>query len=78
MPPRGVTKGTKRASQYEHIKEGELERAATESGPRSRASATRLLSAQQLADAYIARGLEQARETLARYLADRRTESAAR
>jgi hypothetical protein len=25
MPPRGVKKGTKRARQYEHIKEGELE-----------------------------------------------------
>jgi len=31
MPPRGVKKGTKRARQYEHIKEGELERSASES-----------------------------------------------
>jgi hypothetical protein len=26
MPPRGVRKGTKRARQYEHIKESELQR----------------------------------------------------
>ena len=26
MPPRGVRKGTKRARQYEHIKESRLER----------------------------------------------------
>ena len=31
MPPRGVKQGTKRARQYEHIKEGELERGANES-----------------------------------------------
>jgi hypothetical protein len=30
MPPRGVKKGTKRARQYEHIKEGELEQGASE------------------------------------------------
>jgi hypothetical protein len=30
MPPCGVKKGTKRARQYEHIKEGELERGASE------------------------------------------------
>jgi hypothetical protein len=30
MPPRGVKKGTKRARQYEHIKESQLERAAGE------------------------------------------------
>jgi len=30
MPPRGVKPGTKRARQYEHIKEGELERGADE------------------------------------------------
>lgn len=30
MPPRGVKKGTKRARQYEHIKQGELERGAGE------------------------------------------------
>ena len=30
MPPRGVKKGTKRARQYEHIKQGELERGASE------------------------------------------------
>src|SRR4051812_1092109 len=31
MPPRGVKKGTKRARQYEHIKESELEQGASES-----------------------------------------------
>jgi hypothetical protein len=31
MPPRGVQKGTKRARQYEHIKEGQKERGASES-----------------------------------------------
>jgi hypothetical protein len=30
MPPRGVKKGTKRARQYEHIKEAELERGTSE------------------------------------------------
>jgi hypothetical protein len=30
MPPRGVKKGTKRARQYEHIKESELESGASE------------------------------------------------
>jgi hypothetical protein len=30
VPPRGVKAGTKRARQYEHIKEGELERGAGE------------------------------------------------
>jgi hypothetical protein len=30
MPPRGVQKGTKRARQYEHIKEGAKERGASE------------------------------------------------
>lgn len=30
MPPRGITKGTKRARQYEHIKEGQLERGTGE------------------------------------------------
>ena len=30
MPPRGVKKGTKRARQYEHIKEGEREQGASE------------------------------------------------
>src|SRR3954447_13523714 len=30
MPPRGVKKGTKRARQYEHIKESELEQGASE------------------------------------------------
>ena len=29
MPPRGVRKGTKRARQYEHIKEGEKEQGAS-------------------------------------------------
>jgi hypothetical protein len=31
MPPRGVEKGTKRARQYEHVKESELEQGASES-----------------------------------------------
>jgi hypothetical protein len=31
MPPRGVKKGTKRARQYEHIKESTKERGASES-----------------------------------------------
>ena len=31
MPPRGVKKGTKRARQYEHIKESELEQGRSES-----------------------------------------------
>ncbi|MFL5828813.1 MAG: plasmid stabilization protein [Solirubrobacteraceae bacterium] len=30
MPPRGVKKGTKRARQYEHIKESQLDRGAGE------------------------------------------------
>jgi len=31
MPPRGVQKGTKRARQYEHIKDSQKERGASES-----------------------------------------------
>jgi hypothetical protein len=31
MPPRGVQRGTKRARQYEHIKESQLERGTGES-----------------------------------------------
>ena len=31
MPPRGVKKGSKRARQYEHIKQSELESAKSES-----------------------------------------------
>ena len=30
MPPRGITKGTKRARQYEHIKESQRERGTSE------------------------------------------------
>jgi hypothetical protein len=30
MPPRGVRKGSKRARQYEHVKESELEQGASE------------------------------------------------
>src|SRR5918992_3857028 len=30
MPPRGIKKGTKRARQYEHIKEGQLEQGRSE------------------------------------------------
>ena len=31
MPPRGVKKGTKRARQYEHIKDSQLDRGSSES-----------------------------------------------
>jgi hypothetical protein len=31
MPPRGVKPGTKRARQYEHIRESELDQGASES-----------------------------------------------
>jgi hypothetical protein len=31
MPPRGVTKGSKRGRQYEHVKESELEQGRSES-----------------------------------------------
>ena len=31
MPPRGIKKGSKRARQYEHIKDGELDRGVSES-----------------------------------------------
>jgi hypothetical protein len=31
MPPRGVAKGSKRARQYEHVKESELDQGASES-----------------------------------------------
>jgi hypothetical protein len=31
MPPRGVEKGTKRARQYEHIKNSQLERGTSDS-----------------------------------------------
>jgi hypothetical protein len=31
MPPRGVTKGSERERQYEHIKEGELDRGVSQS-----------------------------------------------
>jgi hypothetical protein len=31
MPPRGVTKGSKRARQYEHVKQSEREQGASES-----------------------------------------------
>ena len=34
MPPRGVKKGTKRARQYEHIKESELDQGRSEEPPR--------------------------------------------
>ena len=35
VPPRGVKKGTKRARQYEHVKESELESGASEERARS-------------------------------------------
>ena len=34
MPPRGVKKGTKRARQYEHIKDSQLERGSTRAAPK--------------------------------------------
>ena len=43
MPPRGVKKGTKRARQYEHVKESEQEQGAPSRAPRRsrRARSTR-------------------------------------
>ena len=40
MPPRGVKKGTKRARQYEHIKESEREQGASESRAKEIAART--------------------------------------
>ena len=40
MPPRGVKKGTKRARQYEHIKESEREQGAGESRAKEIAART--------------------------------------
>lgn len=40
MPPRGVKKGTKRARQYEHIKESQLERGVGEGRAEEIASRT--------------------------------------
>jgi hypothetical protein len=40
MPPRGVKKGTKRARQYEHIKESAKERGASESRAEEMAART--------------------------------------
>jgi hypothetical protein len=40
MPPRGVQKGTKRARQYEHIKDSQKERGASESRAEEIASRT--------------------------------------
>jgi hypothetical protein len=40
MPPRGVQKGTKRARQYEHIKESEREQGASESRAKEIAART--------------------------------------
>ena len=40
MPPRGVQKGTKRARQYEHIKESELDQGASESRAKEIAART--------------------------------------
>jgi hypothetical protein len=42
MPPRGVQKGTKRARQYEHIKESERERGTSE--PRAEEIAARTVN----------------------------------
>src|ERR1700761_616226 len=40
MPPRGVKQGTKRARQYEHVKESELRSGRTESGAEEIAART--------------------------------------
>ena len=40
MPPRGVKKGTKRAGQYEHVKESELERGVSEATAEENAART--------------------------------------
>jgi len=40
MPPRGVQKGTKRARQYEHIKESERDQGASESRAKEIAART--------------------------------------
>jgi hypothetical protein len=40
MPPRGIKKGTKRARQYEHIKESQRERGASESRAKEIAART--------------------------------------
>ena len=40
MPPRGVQKGTKRARQYEHIKESQLDRGTSEGGAEEIAART--------------------------------------
>jgi hypothetical protein len=40
MPPRGIKKGTKRARQYEHIKQGERRRGASESRAKEIAART--------------------------------------
>jgi hypothetical protein len=40
VPPRGVQKGTKRARQYEHVKESELERGAGEARAKEIAART--------------------------------------
>jgi hypothetical protein len=45
MPPRGVKKGTKRARQYEHIKESELKQGRSES--RSEEIAARTVNKQR-------------------------------
>ena len=42
MPPRGVKKGTKRARQYEHVKESQLERGRSE--PRAEEIAARTVN----------------------------------
>jgi hypothetical protein len=42
MPPRGIQKGTKRARQYEHIKQGQLERGTSE--PRAEEIAARTVN----------------------------------
>jgi hypothetical protein len=40
MPPRGVSKGSKRARQYEHIRESEREQGASEQGAEEIAART--------------------------------------
>ena len=46
MPPRGVKPGTKRARQYEHIKESQLDRGAGEDRAEEIAGRSKMTTAQ--------------------------------
>ncbi|HEX2359673.1 MAG TPA: hypothetical protein VHH72_07655 [Solirubrobacterales bacterium] len=54
MPPRGVKKGTKRARQYEHIKDSEKRRGA--SGDRAEEIAARIVNKERARSGESARG----------------------